>query len=560
MKNQPSGRGALIAVAAITILAFTGCSSQNNSSQSGENRILVFTINGRSGGINHDTGRITVVLAAGTDAGSLTPTIAVSDKATVIPGSGVAQDFTEPVSYRVTAENGTARTYSAAVTLLPADLDTALDEAADAKSEIVTAGSAEEVPEGTEWVPQEALDDLNEAIARAESVAAKPDATDEEKADSLLKLAEAIADFENAKQTGTKTGTEAVNKAALTGAIAAANAAKAGIALDTTAGNVSAGTSWVTQAEMTALNTAISAAETVSTNVNATQAQADEAANALTAAVTTFNAAKKAGTFVAVTGIAFTVPTNGTRGYPASLAGATAQPATATYTAIVWTLKTATDGTITGATFTPAVAGEVTLVATIANGTATGTAYSQEFKIAVKAPGTLDPPTVGLGEYPSISLKDGAGAPLPYDEPVYVTRGTEYSVHIDGSGYADIAWYLNGEKQTVTSSLIYLDTAIEAGTVKTIKLTEMLTNSGHTGVDDDVVDAIGEIVNIIAGNVKKDLEEAFRLVISLPTIVQGREHSVKWPANQARIICIPFTIFENTTFNLSVAIEAIAGK
>jgi chemotaxis protein CheX len=93
-----------------------------------------------------------------------------------------------------------------------------------------------------------------------------------------------------------------------------------------------------------------------------------------------------------------------------------------------------------------------------------------------------------------------------------------------------------------------------------VKLTGILTGSEHTGIDDDVVDAIGEIVNIIAGNVKKNLEEAFRLVISLPTIVQGKEHSVRWPSNQARIICIPFRIFENTTFNLSVAIEAVAGK
>lgn len=93
-----------------------------------------------------------------------------------------------------------------------------------------------------------------------------------------------------------------------------------------------------------------------------------------------------------------------------------------------------------------------------------------------------------------------------------------------------------------------------------VKLTGKLTGAEHKDVDDDVVDAIGEIVNIIAGNVKKDLEEAFRLVISLPTIVQGKEHSIKWPSNQARIICIPFHIFNNSTFNLSVAIEAVAGK
>ncbi|MDR0451554.1 MAG: chemotaxis protein CheX [Treponema sp.] len=92
-----------------------------------------------------------------------------------------------------------------------------------------------------------------------------------------------------------------------------------------------------------------------------------------------------------------------------------------------------------------------------------------------------------------------------------------------------------------------------------VKVTDILTGTRHTALDDEVVDAVGEIVNIIAGNVKKNLEEAFRLVISLPTIVQGAEHEVKWPHGQARIICIPFTIFENDVFNLSVAIEAVKG-
>jgi chemotaxis protein CheX len=92
-----------------------------------------------------------------------------------------------------------------------------------------------------------------------------------------------------------------------------------------------------------------------------------------------------------------------------------------------------------------------------------------------------------------------------------------------------------------------------------MKLTDTLTGSLHTDLDDEVVDAVGEIVNIIAGNVKKNLEDAFRLVISLPTIVRGQEHTIKWPNGQARIICIPFTIFENDAFNLSVAIESAKG-
>jgi chemotaxis protein CheX len=88
------------------------------------------------------------------------------------------------------------------------------------------------------------------------------------------------------------------------------------------------------------------------------------------------------------------------------------------------------------------------------------------------------------------------------------------------------------------------------------KLTDLLTGTQHNDLDDEVVDAVGEIVNIIAGNVKKNLEEAFKLIISLPTIVQGQGHVIKWPHGQARIICIPFTIFENDVFYLSVAIES----
>ncbi|HOF84498.1 MAG TPA: chemotaxis protein CheX [Treponemataceae bacterium] len=91
------------------------------------------------------------------------------------------------------------------------------------------------------------------------------------------------------------------------------------------------------------------------------------------------------------------------------------------------------------------------------------------------------------------------------------------------------------------------------------RLTGMLTGSEHSGMDDEVIDAIGEIINIIAGNAKRGLEESFRLVISLPTIIRGSNHAIQWPNDQARIICIPFKIFDDETFFLSVAIEASHG-
>jgi hypothetical protein len=59
---------------------------------------------------------------------------------------------------------------------------------------------------------------------------------------------------------------------------------------------VAVGTEWVTQAELTALNTAITTAETVNGTATATQSAVDSAVTALNGAVSTFNAAKKDGT------------------------------------------------------------------------------------------------------------------------------------------------------------------------------------------------------------------------------------------------------------------------
>jgi len=90
-----------------------------------------------------------------------------------------------------------------------------------------------------------------------------------------------------------------------------------------------------------------------------------------------------------------------------------------------------------------------------------------------------------------------------------------------------------------------------------IKLTAILTGTEHKYLDDDVVDAVGELINIIAGNVKQELEDAFRLVISLPTIVRGKEHTINWPDSQTRVICIPFATSDSDNFSLSVALEAV---
>jgi chemotaxis protein CheX len=91
-----------------------------------------------------------------------------------------------------------------------------------------------------------------------------------------------------------------------------------------------------------------------------------------------------------------------------------------------------------------------------------------------------------------------------------------------------------------------------------IKLTDLLTGMEHSAIDADVVDAIGEINNIIAGNIKPKVPNGDKIVISIPTIIKGKEHSIAWPSKQTRILCIPHKAFENDIFHLLVAIEVDA--
>lgn len=61
---------------------------------------------------------ITAELPNGTDVTKLKPTITISKDATVSPKSGAQKDFTDPVQYVVTAEDGTTKkTYTVTITV-----------------------------------------------------------------------------------------------------------------------------------------------------------------------------------------------------------------------------------------------------------------------------------------------------------------------------------------------------------------------------------------------------------------------------------------------------------
>ncbi len=88
------------------------------------NDIVTFRLEGLDPAVNGVVSAadhtVAVEVPSGTDVTALVPTIAVSENATLAPESGVAQDFTSPVTYTVTAQDGTAQDWVVTVTVATA--------------------------------------------------------------------------------------------------------------------------------------------------------------------------------------------------------------------------------------------------------------------------------------------------------------------------------------------------------------------------------------------------------------------------------------------------------
>ena len=76
-----------------------------------ERFILEFRVDSVSGTVDEDNKMVRLDFPAGTDVTHLTPTIVISNYATIEPKSGVAQDFTNPVYYTVTSLSGATAQY-----------------------------------------------------------------------------------------------------------------------------------------------------------------------------------------------------------------------------------------------------------------------------------------------------------------------------------------------------------------------------------------------------------------------------------------------------------------
>ena len=107
----------------------------SRAAASREKRILSFKCGGYSAVINDSKSTIELELPKGLSY-VFAPDITVSDFATMTPASGTVQDFSSPVKYKVTAQNGSSKTYTVTVTIqeesvpnpYQASLDSILDK------------------------------------------------------------------------------------------------------------------------------------------------------------------------------------------------------------------------------------------------------------------------------------------------------------------------------------------------------------------------------------------------------------------------------------------------
>jgi len=146
----------LILLALVSGLAFLGCQNPSTESPKSNAKAITafgFTSPAVTGTINETAHTVTVPVPYGTNVTAMVPTVTQTGTS-INPAAGIAQDFTNPVTYTVNAEDGTAQAYvvTVSVGLNPAKAITAfgfskpattdsIDETAHAISVTVPSGT-----------------------------------------------------------------------------------------------------------------------------------------------------------------------------------------------------------------------------------------------------------------------------------------------------------------------------------------------------------------------------------------------------------------------------------
>lgn len=103
---------------ALLCVGFVSCSDDEEIERSSQKQILEFSVDDLKAEINESEKTIALTLPAGTDITKLKPVVKVSDKASISPASEAETDFTNPVVYTVTAEDGSTQAYTVTIDVI----------------------------------------------------------------------------------------------------------------------------------------------------------------------------------------------------------------------------------------------------------------------------------------------------------------------------------------------------------------------------------------------------------------------------------------------------------
>jgi chemotaxis protein CheX len=112
-----------------------------------------------------------------------------------------------------------------------------------------------------------------------------------------------------------------------------------------------------------------------------------------------------------------------------------------------------------------------------------------------------------------------------------VTRGAIGLKNSSSPGH-DVSGVIGLSGKAIGTVVLTLSEAVA------LKAASVLLMCETTEINADVVDAVGELTNVVAGGAKAQLEE-FELAVSLPSVITGRNHEVRFPSNVVPI-CVPF--------------------
>ncbi len=88
-----------------------------------------------------------------------------------------------------------------------------------------------------------------------------------------------------------------------------------------------------------------------------------------------------------------------------------------------------------------------------------------------------------------------------------------------------------------------------------MNMVSIFSRKTYTALTNEVLDGVGELVNIVAGNAKQGLTD-FRINISLPGVVVGSGARIHWP-DGIPVIAIPFDS-ELGSFSVNVSLKDAA--